>query len=497
MEQKLTLFQNAKNHENRIAFVGEFGELTYGALLKKSETFAMRLLNGKSDLDEARIAFLAPAGPEYAIIQWGIWRAGGIAVPLSIGASAPELEYCLGCASVSQVVLGLPSKEITTLCDKQQISILIFDDIKTHTEVTLPTLDMDRRAMILFTSGTTNKPKGVVTTHANIEAQVRTLVDFWEWRKEDIIPLFLPMHHIHGIINVMTCALFCGAKIDCFSFGFDMTAILNQVKGRVYSLFMAVPTIYVKIIHAMEKLPTEERDEICSGFRYMRLMISGSAALPIKIHEQWQALTGQILLERYGMTEIGMALSNPLSGERRPGAVGIPLPGVDIQLVGEGGNIIENENDPGEILVKGAGIFLEYWQNAKATKESFKDGWFLTGDMAVLEQGYYRIMGRLSVDIIKSGGYKLSALEIENYLLGHNAVKECAVLGIEDEIWGEVVATIIVLNEGSVLTLEDLQHWSKDKMSNYKIPRKLRILEGIPKNAMGKVKKPDLKVFFN
>jgi len=204
-----------------------------------------------------------------------------------------------------------------------------------------------------------------------------------------------------------------------------------------------------------------------------------------------------VLLERYGMTEIGMGLSNPMDGERRPGSVGVALPGVEVQLVAEDSSVVEGEDNPGEIWIRGDNVFSEYWQNPKATEESFTGDWFKTGDMAVREQGYYRIMGRLSVDIIKSGGYKLSALEIENYLLAHDDISECAVIGIEDDTWGEVVTVVAVLEPGTTLDLPSLQAWSKDKMSNYKIPRILRIIKSLPRNAMGKVTKPDVKKLFN
>jgi malonyl-CoA/methylmalonyl-CoA synthetase len=228
----------------------------------------------------------------------------------------------------------------------------------------------------------------------------------------------------------------------------------------------------------------------------MRLMVSGSAALPASVHEQWTALTGQKLLERYGMTEIGMALSNPFHGERRPGAVGQPLPLVEVRLKSETGELVTNEGEPGEIQVRGPGVFDEYWNRPEVTAESFDDGWFLTGDMAVIETGYYRIMGRLSVDIIKSGGYKLSALEIEATLLQHPEIRECAVIGIPDDTWGEAVAVAAVLSDQSELDLEKLRSWCRDKLSAYKIPKHLLVVENLPRNAMGKVTKQPIKKLF-
>jgi malonyl-CoA/methylmalonyl-CoA synthetase len=214
------------------------------------------------------------------------------------------------------------------------------------------------------------------------------------------------------------------------------------------------------------------------------------------VHGQWAALTGQQLLERYGMTEIGMALSNDYRGERRPGSVGRALPGVEVRLKTESGEIITREDEPGEIQVRGPGVFRAYWNRDVATVESFDDGWFRTGDMAVLERGYYRIMGRLSVDIIKSGGYKLSALEIEAALLEHPDIRECAVIGLPDDTWGEAVTAVVVLKDDVSLELPALRDWCKSRMSVYKIPQRLHVVSELPRNAMGKVTKPAVRALF-
>jgi malonyl-CoA/methylmalonyl-CoA synthetase len=211
------------------------------------------------------------------------------------------------------------------------------------------------------------------------------------------------------------------------------------------------------------------------------------------VHEQWTALTGQKLLERYGMTEIGMALSNPFHGERRPGAVGLALPGVEVRLKAETGAIVTAEDEPGEIQVRGAGVFRAYWNRPEASAESFDDGWFRTGDMAVRERGYYRIMGRLSVDILKSGGYKLSALEIEAALLEHPQIQECAVIGLPDDTWGEAVTAVVVTKDATPLELPALRDWCKGRLSVYKIPQRLLVVKELPRNAMGKVTKPAVR----
>jgi malonyl-CoA/methylmalonyl-CoA synthetase len=493
---KLELVRRAELHAGRVALQEGARRVSYRGLLDRSAALARCLLGNLTDLSEERVALYLPAGVDYVVAQWAVWRAGGIVVPLNVHASLPELEYALTSAVVTRLLTGRSGGiDLADVCERNGVEILHLHELGSSTDISLPDVSAERRAMMVFTSGTTSKPKGVVSTHLNIQAQVECLVREWGWRADDRIPGFLPLHHVHGIVNVLTCALWIGASVDMQA-EFDIDRILERVAQGRYTVFMAVPTIYVKLIHALDALAPESKAAVCGGFRRMRLMVSGSAALPVKVHQAWFALTGQVLLERYGMTEIGMALSNPLHGERRPGAVGQPLPGVELQLVNESGERIDGENEPGEIRVRGPAVFKEYWKNPEATRAAFSDGWFMTGDMAVLEDGYYRIMGRLSVDIIKSGGYKLSALEIEDALLAHPDIAECAVIGIEDGTWGEVVAAAAVLNQGASLDLADLKEWMKDRVSPYKIPKQLMIVAELPRNAMGKVTKPAVSLMF-
>lgn len=512
---ELPIIARARVHSANVAFQSKAGSHTYQDLLDRSAQLAAALLGDVDDLQEARVALLVPAGFEYVAAQWGIWRAGGIKVPICLSATEPEWEYSLTDSSASAVIADAPmAAKIAPLCQRLGVRLVNLENHR-GTEDTeakdpdanslrslrlcgskkLPEISPERRAMILYTSGTTSKPKGVVTTHANIQAQIESLVTAWEWSASDRIPLFLPMHHIHGIINITSCALWSGARIEAFE-RFDLASILARVRADAYTLFMAVPTIYVKLIQALEAAAPADRAAFVAGFKRMRLMVSGSAALPASVHEQWTALTGQKLLERYGMTEIGMALSNPLHGERRPGAVGIALPGVEVRLKSESGALVTAEDEPGEIQVRGPGVFRAYWNRPEASAESFDDGWFRTGDMAVLERGYYRIMGRLSVDIIKSGGYKLSALEIEAALLEHPDIRECAVIGLPDDTWGEAVTAVVVLKPGASLELPTLRDWSKGRLSVYKIPQRLLVVKELPRNAMGKVTKPAVKALF-
>jgi malonyl-CoA/methylmalonyl-CoA synthetase len=482
---------------NAIALNDGTSQWTYTQLRQRIDRFASGLLGKMTDLKEERIAFFMPASVDYVTTLLGIWRAGGIAVPLNIAAALPEIEHALSSAKVTRLVVGIssPAESLTplhSLCRALGIEVENVVELLSDKILVMPELKIERRAMMLFTSGTTNKPKGVVTTHKNIRAQITTLLEAWKWQDDDSIPLFLPLHHIHGIINVLCCALWMGARVTLFP-RFDMEKILKQVEDQDYTVFMAVPTIYVKIIGQLETLTELHRKRICAGFKGMRLNISGSAACPVKLYNQWKELTGQTLLERYGMTEIGMGISNPYHGERRAGAVGIPLLGVEVALFDDAGNIIEGDDSPGEIRVRGDNVFLEYWDNPQATEDSFIDGWFCTGDVAVRETGYYRILGRSSIDIIKSGGYKLSALEIEGTLLTHESVAECAVIGVEDETWGEAVTAFVVLKPEQSLEHTELKKWCEPRMSPYKIPKHLRVVESLPRNAMGKVMKPKLK----
>jgi len=492
----LPIIARAKGFASRTAFFGRGGEVTYGDLLTRSAAVASGLLAGKADLEEERIAFLLPTGADYAAMQWGIWRAGGIAVPINGGATVPEIEHVLSCAGVRRVVVALD--RLPVLGDlPEHLGLDVIDFATLEGDSPLPRLAPTRRAMILFTSGTTNKPKGVVSTHASIEAQVTALVEAWKWEADDRIPLFLPMHHLHGILNILCCGLWSGAAIEPVD-KFDADVLCARVAEGAYTLFMAVPTIYVRLLKWLDATENaSKRDKVIRGFGAMRLMVSGSAALPASIHKEWSDLTGQVLLERYGMTEIGMALSNPYTGDRRAGMVGLPMPRTEIQLVDDNGAVVTGERAVGEIWVKGPAVFQEYWDNPAATAESFEGDWFKTGDIATLEGGYYRIMGRSSVDIIKSGGYKLSALEIEAALLEHPDITECAVVGLEDAEWGETVAAAVGLNSGAALTLDALQAWASARLSAYKLPRALLVVDALPRNAMGKVTKPAVKALFS
>jgi len=250
---------------------------------------------------------------------------------------------------------------------------------------------------------------------------------------------------------------------------------------------MAVPTIYHKLIQEFDKMPPDEQERIHEACQQLRLMVSGSAALPVSVFERFEQVSGHRLLERYGMTEIGMALSNPYRGDRIPGSVGFPLPGVQCLVDGD-------EEGQGELLLKGPAVFDEYWKRPEATAKEFnEDGWFKTGDIVSCEEGRYSIKGRASVDILKTGGFKVSALDIERQLLEHHSIATVAVFGVSDDEWGQRVAAVVVMKPGVPdLTVDDLRSWGKASMASYRIPSILKVLPEMPVNAMGKVNKKEL-----
>jgi malonyl-CoA/methylmalonyl-CoA synthetase len=363
----------------------------------------------------------------------------------------------------------------------------------------LPDVEPFRRALILYTSGTTGRPKGVVSTHGGLTAQIEMLVEAWGWTSQDRILHVLPLHHTHGIVNALLCALWCGATCEMLP-RFDAGVVWERLSSGEITLFMAVPTIYVKLIAEWEAGSARQRAVLSKGAGDLRLMVSGSAALPTAAFEKWLEITGHELLERYGMTEIGMAISNPLHGERRPGYVGMPLPGISVRLVDDDGAPITEEGEPGRIQVRGPSLFLEYWKRLEDTRAAYQDAWFDTGDEGTVEGGYYRILGRSSVDIIKTGGYKVSALEIENVLRHHPAISDCAVVGVPDPEWGERVCLAVVpaADEARepIELLTELKAWAEQRLASYKVPRDLRTVATLPRNAMGKVKKPEVRRMF-
>ena len=490
----LQLIENAKNHLAKTAIIDSKTLFTYADLLQKSEQIAAELLAGNQDLEQKRVAFIISPGFDYVAVQWAIWRAGGIAVPLCITYPFPSLQYVIEDTHAAILVVGKEYEDLLSIYQiDSSLRYISFDSLGVQTAPSLPSVDSSHGAMILYTSGTTSLPKGVLTTHANIEAQVNTLVHAWKWSSEDYTIGILPLHHVHGIINVLSCALWAGATIE-FQHPFSADKVFELLETEKTTVFMAVPTIYYKLISSYEGFSLDRKQKISSVLKRLRLMVSGSAALPVSTMSKWKEISGHYLLERYGMTEIGMAISNPYHHDRRAGYIGQALDGVEIRLVDEQNEVVW-PGHPGEIQVKGASVFKEYWGKPEATQQSFTtDGWFKTGDIAVIEEGYFRILGRDSIDIIKSGGYKISAIEIEEKLRQYPGILDAAVIGVPDEEWGELIVAVLVVEFD--LESNDINQWLREQMPAYKTPRTYHFIEELPRNTMGKVTKNELKKLF-
>ncbi|CAL4080716.1 unnamed protein product, partial [Meganyctiphanes norvegica] len=548
------VFHKALQYSNRVALKDQHGQYTYSELYSRSAYLSQLIQKhiGSKDVVQKRIAVLLPSDASYVISQWATWMAGHIIVPLCTSHPSGQLEYfiedsqasiCITTHSLAdKLTPALHGQEVIVLEDslfKPKVVEALKTESKEKTSAEDETVEdskiegakdlefyQDSNAMIIYTSGTTGPPKGVVLSHSNLFNQVSCLQKAWGINLSDNLLHVLPLHHIHGIVNCLLCPMYSGAKVVMHS-SFNATNVWSSllslgtsIEDRI-NIFMAVPTIYVKLIEEYNnKLIQKETMEeyvksVCQN--NIRLMVCGSAALPLPVLEKWKEITGHTLLERYGMTEIGMALSNPLKGNRTPGYVGSPLPGVEVciaqfapdnvqfEVVCKGDNSgtaiePEGEGKSGELLVKGPNIFKEYWNKPEATQKEFSsNGWFRTGDTAQFDEGIgYKILGRTSVDIIKSGGFKISALDIERHLLAHPNIVDVVVVGVPDITWGQKVAAVVHWNGDEPLDQFELREWCKNSMAHYQIPSVvLPLEESLPRNTMGKVnKKQILKEYF-
>jgi len=490
---ELGFVRQAEAHASATAIVADDREFTYADLLDASARIAAGLLAGRADLAGERVCFLVAPGFEYVAVLWGIFRAGGAAVPLCVSHPAPELSHVLDDAKPQQLVADTAFEpRLRDLAAARGLTVSAPATLLAHARGELPVLAPERHALLIYTSGTTGRPKAAITTHGIFEAQLRSIVSAWELGPSDRILHVLPLHHLHGVLNALSAPLYAGARVEMLS-QFDSQAVLTRcVTQPQLSVFMGVPTMYAKLAQAAAALTDPEQRLLRERLGAFRLLISGSAALPVTLLTRFEAISGHVLLERYGMTELGMALGNPLHGERRAGTVGVPFPGVEARIVDEHGSA-QPEGEAGELQIRGPNVFAGYFGRPDATAAAFTtDGFFRTGDVAVCERGYYRLLGRASVDIIKTGGFKVSALEIEETLREHPAIAEVAVVGLPDAEWGERVAAAVVLGAGNALSLEQLREFGKERIAPYKVPSRLFCLASLPRNVMGKVEKPAL-----
>jgi malonyl-CoA/methylmalonyl-CoA synthetase len=494
----IALIQRAISYSDQPAIVDAGHTYSYAQLLDASARVAHGLLAARTDaadLAGERVCFMVAPGFDYVAVQWGIFRAGGVAVPLCVSHPAPELAHVLDDAKPYLIVADREhTPKLTALAEARGLALRDPEALRAlPLTAALPEIAGDRHALLIYTSGTTGKPKAAITTHAIFAAQLASIVEAWELSPRDRILHVLPLHHLHGVLNALSSLLYAGGCVE-FMPRFEPLAALQRFRqAPVLTLFMGVPTIYAKLVQTADTtLSADDRADLRAKLSQLRVMISGSAALPVSLLKQFEALSGHLLLERYGMTELGMALGNPLHGERRPGSVGVPFPGVEARVVDEQGRALPDETQ-GELQIRGPNVFAGYFGRPEASAQAFTaDGFFRTGDVAVRERGYFRLLGRESVDIIKTGGFKVSALEIEESLREHPAIAEVAVIGLPDPEWGERVAAHVVLQPGAELDLEQLRSFGKERLAPYKVPSRLRFEPALPRNVMGKVHKPTL-----
>lgn len=497
-----------------------------GAVNLKSK-FDSSTIKAAGTLDGPRVGIVAKPSAEFVAGVLGIWLSGGVAVPLALSYPEAELLHVMSDSDISMVLSTEDHHELMqTVASKSSALYDLIPSVPSKglqvvagDSTTLPELDIPSKAegedaaLIVYTSGTTGKPKGVVHTHSSILAQVQMLKEAWEYTASDQFLHCLPLHHVHGLFNALFAPLFAGSTVQ-FIPKFSVSGIWQKWRESypkdgpksetAITVFTGVPTMYTRLIQGYENMDPELQSKSAFAARQLRLMMSGSSALPYPVMQQWETITGHRLLERYGMTEFVMAMANPLHGLRKGGTVGKPLPGVEVKIIADEVNKIESSG-VGELCVRSPSIFREYWKKPEVTKASFLEGgFFRTGDaVRTDEDGYYIILGRMSADIMKVGGYKLSALEIEAALLEHPTVSECCVLGLPDKAYGEAVTAIIVPDEEvkrkrqaetkPAMTLEELCSWAKEKLAPYKLPSQLYLWDSLPRNAMGKVNKVEIK----
>ncbi|KAL5358070.1 putative AMP-binding enzyme [Aspergillus floccosus] len=551
------LFRALQDHDaSRLAVVHSASSrsFTYGSLVADVLQAKQRLLDaagGRDGISGERIAFLAENSYDYVVAMLSILASNAIALPLSPAFPISELKYVMDNSQAKALIAtekyatkaqdllkaGLDREPVLDIREKIRIGAPLSD------EVTFEDLRETRGGMMLYTSGTTNRPKGVLIPQSALTAQASSLLQAWNYTPQDRLLHLLPLHHIHGIVNAILTPVLAGSSIE-FMYPFNTDAVWKRLAAPFLpnstadkiTFLTAVPTIYNRLLSSFPRLEPELQEAAQQGISpdNLRLNISGSAALPTPTKKAWQDISkGNILLERFGMTEVGMAISCGLDfADRVDGSVGWPLPSVEARLVDTdthrviqpGEEVDENGRErEGEIQLRGPTIFREYWANEKATKEAFvesddgKGKWFKTGDVATRRQvdgagkgssgdwaqgPMYFIQGRRSVDIIKTGGEKVSALEVERELLSLPQVTEAAVVGLPSEQWGQKVAAVVVLNtekaassgrNGKPWGPMDMRRALKDRLANYKMPQEMKILQGpIPRNAMGKVNKKTL-----
>jgi malonyl-CoA/methylmalonyl-CoA synthetase len=432
-----------------------------------------------------RVAVWATSEPATVAGVLGALAAGVAFVPLNPKLGTQELAHVLADARPDAVLAAGGAALPGALDGIARIAPAIGAAVDPGS---LPDHPDARPAMVMYTSGTTGPPKGVVLSRGAIARNLDALADAWAWTAADVLAHALPLFHVHGLVLGVLGPLRLGGRVRHLG-AFDPAAAAAALAGDATMLF-GVPTMYHRLAEAAEGDPA-----IAAGLRAARLLVSGSAALPAADHDRIERASGQRIVERYGMTETLMITSVRHDGERRAGYVGRPLPGVELRVVDDAGMPVPADDATiGGVEVRGESMFDGYLGAPEATAQTFRDGgWFATGDLGALApDGYLRLVGRASTDLIKSGGYRIGAGEIESALLTHDGVVEAAVLGLPDEDLGERIVAWVVAN-GDPPPAEALIDHVASALTPHKRPREIRFVGALPRNAMGKVRKRELR----
>lgn len=460
---------------------------TYGDLDRRSVAVAAALQGSGLGAGE-RILIGLPNGPELVIAILAALRSGAAVVPLNPLATADEVAYIASDAGAKVAVVTEPHATALRASSIASLERIATSLDERHEPAAVVDADVNAAALIVYTSGTTGRPKGVVLSHGAVGTNLSTVAAAWGWSAADRLLLTLPCFHMHGLGLGILASLVVGSTI-LLRRRFDVAEVIDDLVVSRATMFFGVPTMYNRLV----ALPEDGRPR-----PELRLWVSGSAPLSAATFERFRERFGAEILERYGMTECGFVLSAQLAGPRRPGAVGVPLPGADVRLIepewADRGEIREVESGAtGEILIGGPSLFTGYWQRPEATAAAMLGGCLRSGDLARCDaDGQFRIIGRLSVDILKTRGFKVGAGEIEDCLLRHPAVAEVAVVGVPDSDQGQRIVAAVTLRAGAHSTAEEIRAYARRHLAPHKVPARVEFLDEIPRTGPGKFKKIEL-----